>query len=248
MFHTQEKFILLILIFSVSSLLFIALFTGVLFRNIKIRNEREIQIRDTMISTQEYERNRIAEDMHDEIGPRLSAIKLNIQKIESELNNDLCQDLIDIKQGLNEVISNIRTTSRNLSSQMLAKIGLVEGIKETISLFEKHKNVKFQFNENCNQYQFSDSFQICIFRIVSELINNSVKHSNCDRITINLIKNASILELEYSDNGKSENKVAENAGLGLSNISNRVKFLNGNIIRFSDSFETGAYFKFEFRI
>ena len=248
MYLSQENFILLILVFIIITLFLIVLFSAVLIRNAKIRNEKEIQLRDTMLSTQEHERNRIAEDLHDEIGPQLSAIKLKLQTLESESKNHPSESIQAIKQLLNHAIESIRATARNLSSLMLGKVGLVEAIRETILLFGENHQVTIKFNENYVSATMPEHHEVGLYRIVTELINNSYKHSNCNLITINLTSFESTLVLEYTDNGSRDDDLSIGMGVGLANIRNRINYMSGIIEAFPVDFKAGAHYKFRFSV
>lgn len=228
--------------------LVVAFFAAVLVRNVSIRKGKAIEIRDAMLKTQEYERKRIAEDLHDEIGPQLSAMKLRLLRLEDNIDASSKSIVIGVREDLNGVIENLRSTARSLSAALLERVGLIEGIKEAISLFEKHQGIRIRFHENCSTFQLPTNFEISLYRMTLELINNSFKHSNCTEITINLIKNAGNLSFEYHDNGQNEPLSSEQSGMGLQNIKNRVHFIDGTIIKFTNSFEAGAHYCFHFTL
>ncbi len=245
---TQEQFLFLIITITVSFTLVISFFAAVLIRNVRIRKEKAIEIRDAMLLTQEYERKRIAEDLHDEIGPQLSAIKIHLATLESDIATNSLSILIDVRKDLSAAIENLRSIARNLSAALLERIGLVDGIKETIALFEKHRGVRIRFHENCSTTKFPCEYETGIYRMTLELINNSFKHSNCNEISIKLIKSNKSLTYEYYDNGKKESTPEKCNGMGLQNLKNRVLFMDGKIIFFTNSFEEGAHYCFHFTI
>lgn len=220
----------------------------ILVKNGRVRQQAEIDVKDAIITTQEDEQNRIAEDIHDDIGPMLSAIKLQVANL-SELEPDEITESIDqIEDHLNMVINNVRGVARNLSSQIITKYGLEQSLIENINLVSTLKKLMIDFKYDLKNIELNDDYQINIYRIVRELLTNSVKHSNCTLINISIKNINDFLIVKYSDNGDKIDQPDTGKSMGQTNIKNRINLLKGKIILFSEKFDEGANYEFHFPI
>ena len=226
----------------------IIFFVMILVKNGRVRQQAEIDVKDAIITTQEDEQNRIAEDIHDDIGPMLSAIKLQVANL-SELEPDEIAESIDqIEDHLNMVINNVRGVARNLSSQIITKYGLEQSLIENINLVSTLKKLMIDFKYDVKNIELNDDYQINIYRIVRELLTNSVKHSNCTLINISIKNINDFLIVKYSDNGDKIDQPDSGKSMGQTNIKNRINLLKGKIILFSEKFNEGANYEFHFPI
>ncbi|MCB2197327.1 MAG: PAS domain S-box protein [Bacteroidetes bacterium] len=199
-----------------------------IIRNITERKQLEQRIFDVMIETEEKERQRLASDIHDEVGPLLSSLKMYIEMIneksgKEEFIKGKLQDLIK------ETIVNIREVSNDLSPNLLTNYGLISAIKSFIKT--QKEIIKIDLNTNINNERFGIKIETVFYRILKELINNTIKHANASKVTIKMEYTDQKLILDYRDNGIGMNpKIltsCKTKGLGLNNIDNRVKTIDG---------------------
>jgi signal transduction histidine kinase len=213
-----------------------------------VRQKAESDIKDAIIKTQENEQDRIAEDLHDDIGPMLSAIKLKISAL-SDANADEIRDSIgSIENYLNQAINDLRAVARNLSSQLIVKFGLEQSLNDNISMVSASKNINIRFNCHLKGFTLNPLQEINFYRIIRELLNNSVKHSNCGNIDISIEAENNNLVLLYKDDGESSVKKTPSKSMGQINIRNRVNLLGGEIRKFTDEFQKGASYEFVFPV
>lgn len=248
MFSKEFQFFWFIGLMTIIFLSLIIFFVMILVKNGRVRQQAEIDVKDAIITTQEDEQNRIAEDIHDDIGPMLSAIKLQVANL-SELEPDEIAESIDqIEDHLNMVINNVRGVARNLSSQIITKYGLEQSLIENINLISTLKKLMINFKYDVKNIELNDDYQINIYRIVRELLTNSVKHSNCTLINISIKNINDFLIVKYSDNGDKIDQPDTGKSMGQTNIKNRINLLKGKIILFSEKFDEGANYEFHFPI
>lgn len=248
MFSKEFQFFWFIGLMTIIFLSLIIFFVMILVKNGRVRQQAEIDVKDAIITTQEDEQNRIAEDIHDDIGPMLSAIKLQVANL-SELEPDEITESIDqIEDHLNMVINNVRGVARNLSSQIITKYGLEQSLIENINLVSTLKKLMIDFKYDLKNIELNDDYQINIYRIVRELLTNSVKHSNCTLINISIKNINDFLIVKYSDNGDKIDQPDTGKSMGQTNIKNRINLLKGKIILFSEKFDEGANYEFHFPI
>lgn len=205
-------------------------------RDLTEKKDAEKKLFNTIIEVEERERQKFSRELHDGLGPILSSIKLYLNlmselKDESRLNEIYGKTL----ECLNEAIRSLKEISSNLSPSSLTKYGLVYAIRSFIERFSlnHHNSLKIEFTFNKDR-RYERNIEVSIYRIISELINNTIKHANATKITINLCysEEEKTLKLNYTDNGSGMDVAKElkrAAGLGLSNIYQRVEFLKGTI-------------------
>jgi len=243
MLLSEKEYIYLILIIVVSSSALLILFISVIFINIRQRKQKEIEKLNAIIETQESERLRISADMHDEIGPLLSAIKLQINAFGYATSKDnLAESISSVSNQLDLAISNIRVIVRDLAFKKPGLLTYIEGFKNIV---EAEGRMSFTLNHSNLKMEMTENAEANIYRIVSELINNSIKHSTGSQIILNINEDDRNLYIEYADNGTSNELTKNNIGMGLKNIQNRVSSLNGNIVSCKD-FSHGAKYKLSF--
>ncbi|MFT3825813.1 MAG: histidine kinase [Chitinophagaceae bacterium] len=182
------------------------------------------------IDTLENERKRIASDLHDELGPLLSAVKLQINSLETISDDD--QQVIDkSSMHLDSIIGKLREISNNLMPNTLMRKGLKRAISEVI----EHTNhasglqVKFVCEEELNLDQQKE---INIYRMLQEILHNTIKHAEASYLIIKIMTEQNRLLIMTADNGKGFDyfgKLKENSGLGLRNLQSRVEVMGAEI-------------------
>jgi two-component system sensor histidine kinase NreB len=202
-----------------------------IFNDITDRKEVEMRILNTVIETQEIERKRISEDLHDGIGQKLTAVMLNLSVIDSpelsiknKIAFDNCVNFVD------EAILETRNLSHMLLPKVLHDFGFIYAVEDIVEKMNITKELSIEFYYSKSElYHFN--IDINMFRIVQEAISNSIKHGKSDCISIHLDNRAALLHLYIVDNGVGFD--AENfdivSGLGLLNIKKRAEFLGGSV-------------------
>lgn len=206
---------------------------------VKMRIYKQKELVDSVISVNDQEGHRIAEDLHDEVGPILTALKQYLHMASSKLKKgevEFAEELLNESRDiLKEAIQNVRTVSYNLSPTYLEKHGFFSAIQEYINKINKVSEVTlvYTYPENVNP---GEEIGINLYKIVLELINNSLKHSEASLIEVNFELDENILTLKYRDNGKGFNEeeifrsISLKSGLGLNNIQSRVNYINGTCV------------------
>ncbi|QEC69991.1 hypothetical protein FRZ67_22815 [Panacibacter ginsenosidivorans] len=211
----------------------IIVFFGIIYRynlfkrenqalTLALKNEK-LQFTEQIISTQENERKRIAEDLHDELGSNLAAIKLSVQKLPVEKN--IYAPIISM---LDEASADVRNISHNLMPPEFGKTKLEDILTYYYKQLSNEGDIRFTFHCIGYNQQFRKNDELMIYRIIMELTNNIVKHSNATESTIQLLHNDTHLEIIAEDNGKGFTE-KETKGIGLKNIRSRIDYLGGNI-------------------
>ncbi|WP_452226117.1 sensor histidine kinase [Lacinutrix cladophorae] len=197
--------------------------------------------------SQEEERKRISRDLHDDISSKLIAVSLNLHLLKSEKTKESSKaDIIENTSIINnKAIESSRKIAHHLYPPVLEKFGLVQALKELVLDFNKTKVVSIRFNSEIKFENETSNFHLQIFRIIQELINNSIKHGQATIIEMKFRQHNSVNQFFYIDNGVGfdSSKIEKYRGLGFSNIENRIQNINGTYNMFS---EVNEGFQFEF--
>lgn len=214
-------------------------------RYVKLQKERI----HAEITIQENERKRIATDLHDSLGPLLSSVKLQINSLDSASANDQ-QIIYKAGRHLDEIIANLREISYNLLPNTLQRKGLSEAIREFSGNNSKKNGTKIDFYQ-LQQVSLEPEKEIHVFRMMQEIIHNTLKHARAKNLQIGLGKeNNEIIILSKDDGvGFDPEKVRKSSsGLGLKSIESRIEILNGTyILKASPGSGTSYFIKIPFK-
>ena len=200
-------------------------------RDISERKILDKKILDAVIKTEEQERERFAKNLHDDLGPLLSSIKMYLGLLK-KTDKPEKQDYVitQLNEVVKEAITTTKEVSNDLSPHILTNYGLASAIENFIQKIPS--TIKVNFHCSLTTERYSNMIENSFYRIVKELINNSVKHSEANNIDIALEEKGQNLSLSYTDDGKGfdmENyEKGKKTGMGISNIISRAKSLNGN--------------------
>lgn len=197
------------------------------------------------ITALEKERARIASDLHDELGPMLAAVKLKINSFELIYDDDKVQ-VEKTNEYIDELISRIREISYDLLPNTLIRKGLVLAIREFITFIEKSSSIKFSLHLP-ESVPLSEQKSIHIYRIVQEIVHNTIKHSEASELKIRIDKTNTHLILFASDNGKGFDPLATtkgSRGIGLKNLLSRTEMIGG-VMYVDSQLGKGTNFSFE---
>jgi signal transduction histidine kinase len=235
-----ELTLILILVIGTLAMLVLALglfFFFVIYQKRMIAKELEVnQIKSlqqkellrTTILAEENERKRFAEDLHDEIGAMLSAIKMNLNRLERKSGDDFLRSLAaDTKNNLDEVIFHIRRITRALLPPSLERFGLGQAIGELAGWVDRSSSGRIRFTEYGVVRRFGIRREMTVFRIVQELLNNALKYSQARQIDIRLRYSENHLCVWVTDDGIGFDPAeAMGKGLGLQNLKGRADVIN----------------------
>lgn len=186
-----------------------------------------------VIFTQEEERKRIAQDLHDDISSKLNIVSLNSHLLSSpNLTEDETKEITDNIINLTaKALENSRKIAHNLLPPVFEKFGLNAGVEELCEEFESSKSVKVNYENEIDFDEQEINRHLHVFRVLQELMNNSLRHGKASEIWISFKNENEIDTCYYKDNGIGfDNQNSENQkGLGMKNIDSRISFLNGTI-------------------
>lgn len=199
----------------------------------KIREGSEIRLLKAIIRTEEKTRQSVARDLHDGLGPVLSSIKMTASAIDMEKIDATNKEIISRTcNATDEAIIALKEISNHLSPHLLKNYGLLTALESLTSQLLSNSGVEFIINGNLQKKRYDYNLEISLFRVISELLNNSIKHGQPNKININITEQNDFLSIDYTDNGKGFNidengQLKKTKGMGLENIQSRIRSLNG---------------------
>ncbi len=216
-------------------------------KNLEINHQKELL--RSVILTQEAERKRIAQDLHDDISSKLNVVSLNTHLLktpnlsEEELS-EITNNITDLTQ---KALENSRRIAHDLLPPVLEKFGLHAGVEELVVEFNSSKVVQVKYTNDLNFNIDDIDKHLHIFRILQELLNNSVRHGKATEISIAFKSIDNQNTCVYSDNGIGFESNSDSAqkGLGMKNIESRINFLNGTF-SLKSSLNNGVKINFTF--
>lgn len=196
-----------------------------------LRRLLENRLMTAVLRTEERSRATLSRDLHDGLGPLLSSAKMSLSALQrAELSDKDRATLSNTTAVIDEAIRSLREISNNLSPHILNNFGLARGIKNFVDKIATMHNVDIVFSTTIGSQRYDSNIEIILYRVVCELVNNSLKHSKCSKIEIALKQSGTMVTIDYSDNGVGfVLREVQDTGMGLSNINSRISSLSGKI-------------------
>ncbi|MHA7056737.1 sensor histidine kinase [Aquimarina sp. M1] len=197
----------------------------------KAESDYQKELLKTSIQSQEAERARIAKELHDDVGAMLTTTKLYIGQITPGLApEELTAIAGKISGFFDDMIHSVRSISQDLRPVVLEKLGLIEAIDSLVQTVQDSGKINISFIDN-TAHRIVKTKELNLYRIIQELITNTLKHAEASEIKIEMRNQEEKLMIVYQDNGKGLDKkqLHHRKGLGLKNIESRLSVLSGTI-------------------
>ena len=206
--------------------------TKVLLEHQRLQISRQKDIAENTLSSQEQERQRLGLELHDDLGPTFSAIKINLKRVTSFVekgnNNKALSILTDTSEQLTDAVGRFSEVSRVLYPVIFNREGLEVAVLDIINNYGNKTSITFSTQLKTEAIE-SDLVRLAIYRVVQELTTNAVKHSQATKVSVSIVADSEHINLIYIDNGIGFEPDSKFSGLGLNSINGRVKALNGTV-------------------
>nr|WP_299385857.1 sensor histidine kinase [Allomuricauda sp.] len=189
--------------------------------------EQELMSIDAMISGQEKERQKVANELHDDLGSLMATIKLHFDNAQVSKKDPALQNAQNL---LEEAYQKIRGMAHSKNSGVMSDQGLLPAVKNMATVISESNTLKVSVEEFGLGDRLENSLELTIFRIIQELVANIIKHAEATKASIQFTQHEDTLNIIVEDNGKGFDisKVEKtNNGMGLTNIEKRVEHLEG---------------------
>lgn len=224
--------ILLIMVFAFMVIFFITYNRNLVIQRTmkKMDDEHKQLIINSNLQILETERQRFAEDLHDEIGASLSAIRLYIGNIDRQIqNDDLKEQLKEARKTIDRSMASTRRIAHNILPPGLEIMGLSRVVEDLVKQLHLATNLTITVEVEPNMPKLNYQKELFLYRVLQELFNNTIKHSKANKANVTFTSQDNYYLISYSDNGVGfDMQNPSYAGIGLSNLNNRVKMIGGS--------------------
>lgn len=228
--HTNETRIYITVLAGIAILAFLMIvFIASIIRYQRKKVAAHLETIKWQINFFDSERERIAADLHDDLGSSLSAIKIRLQTLKN-LEPHAASVISFSKTQIDEAMQKLRNTSFNLMPKILLKQGVGEALGYLVDIMTYGTTVKVHYH--CSVTQLEKHVSLHVYRISQEILNNILKHSGATEVNFRITENGKIITLQITDNGKGFDKNLNgirSKGSGLKNIVARADLLRAKI-------------------
>jgi len=197
----------------------------------ELKNKHQRELLKASIEAEDNERKRVAQNLHDELGAVLSIIRMQLVQLEQQNNTDkkLHGSLNRVRTATESALASMRNLSHEMMPPQLEEFGLIKTLRAIIHDLNDAGEIKGQLYADMSIDRLPPSAELSLYRLCMELINNTIRHSQADSLSIQLFKQHSNFQLMYSDNGKGVPKDFT-AGHGFKNMEARIATLDGTLV------------------
>jgi len=188
----------------------------------------ESEIANAHIEIKEQTLNYIGQELHDDVGQKLSVARMMTNIILSKTEGDLKEDFMEINQLLGECIQDIRNLSKTFITESILHFGLMDSLEKEINRITKLNLINARLSTNKHDIDIDSKHGLILFRMIQETINNVLKHSGAKNLEINISDDEKNLCIFIRDNGKGFLESESKEGSGLKNVISRAKLINAD--------------------
>lgn len=211
------------------------------YRRYQIKQEAKLQkelyeqreeATKNLIEVEGKERSRIAAELHDGVGQMMSAAKMNLSALKSNIQFSTPEQEHAFESVLNQIddsCKEVRHVSHAMMPGALERKGLVNAVEALVNNITNSALQASVFHEGFEQ-RADENTEVVLYRIIQECVNNAIKHSGASRLDISMIKDTDHISITIEDNGRGFDKSGTlNDGIGMKNLYTRVNYLKGSI-------------------
>ncbi|MFS4416968.1 ATP-binding protein [Maribacter sp. 2307ULW6-5] len=193
--------------------------------------EQELSTIDAMIQGQEKERRRVANELHDDLGSLMAAVKMQFNALKEKKGERTGGSLEKTEELINEAYGKIRAIAHAKNSGLMAKKGLLQAVRQMAGKVSVAKDLHIHVMDHGLEARLENSMELTLFRMVQELITNVIKHAAATEVNIHITNHGDILNILVEDNGRGFDvgSTSMAKGMGLRSIDKRVAHLHGNM-------------------
>ncbi|MCW3463078.1 tetratricopeptide repeat-containing sensor histidine kinase [Chitinophaga nivalis] len=192
---------------------------------------KALQVLEALMQGEEKERERLSRDLHDGIGGMLSAVKMHFSALRQE--HTCLQEngaYLHTLHMLDNAIGEVRKTAHNLMPEVLNSMGLANALAFFCNNVSHHRQLDVRFYTDGRLQRFKAGFELSVYRIVQELVNNIIKHAHATTAIVQITQHRELLSITVEDNGRGfRQQAAEYTGMGLHHLASRITALNGTL-------------------
>lgn len=223
----------------ISAFTFVTFFFMLLYYRNKLKQkavmEKEINLQQKfrfkeVIDSEEKERRRIAQELHDGLGQLLSTVKLNISAAENFIDDSAKEPFNNSLSLIDTACDEVRSISHNLMPGVLIRLGLLSAIRELVRKINISKQIAIEMETNFDE-RLNESAEVAIYRIIQEIMNNIIKHSEAKVVALILNRSGEDFFIQVTNDGRGfdTSLIDSSEGIGWKNIYSRSAMFNGTV-------------------
>ena len=211
-------------------------------------NKTEIEKISGLLDGQETERKRVGQELHDRVGSLLASLKYHFENVFEEITlNPKTQELQKkANQLLAETFEEVRRISHNLETGILSKFGLESAAKDLLNSLNSHDKMQCELFYDVKD-NLDAKIELVAYRILQEALTNILKYAKASKIHVTIVEEEGVLSMVIEDNGMGFDQKIQKKGIGLTNMENRAKSINGKLL-IESAVGTGTTIIFETNI
>lgn len=191
-----------------------------------------MQLTERLIRAQEEEKQRLARDLHDDIGQRLSLLIIGLDRLKHELSAEMRTQREQVAGALeeaSELATDIHGLSHQLHSSKLQHLGLKSALRELCLQMSRQHAIEVELFTGSVPWVVTEERSLCLYRVAQEALKNAAKHSGSTKIQVELELHHSLLQLRVRDNGQGFDVNNYEPGLGLASMRERMRMVGGSL-------------------
>jgi PAS domain S-box-containing protein len=206
----------------------------VIANDISEQKQIEKQVINSLIEGEERERRRVAMELHDGLGQYLSAANMTFDAILEYTKAMPEEQHEQYKHGLGllkHAIKESRSVAQNLLPKAIEDFGLALAVEALVDDYRKNTDIQFYYYQNVEDHKIAQTIEINLFRMIQEALNNAIKHANCSKIDVQIVKDDNDIVCTIDDNGIGfdyDGRMIK-SGLGMQSLQTRSRALNGDL-------------------
>ena len=213
---------------------FVIIYQRKMIKNqVELRQMQDVQqteLLKAVVETQEIERKRLAEDLHDSVGQVLSAIKLNLHRLHKTTETEKAQTLLaDTRKLTDESIQEIRNIIHNVLPPVLTDFGFFDALKALCEKMQQITGITVKLVNNIAEERYNPGTELALYRIIQEIFSNTIKHAEATLMQVTLNMEGQYLVILIADNGIGFDMGDVKHGFGLKNLQSRVQLVDGKV-------------------
>jgi PAS domain S-box-containing protein len=195
--------------------------------------ERLTRLSRQLLEAQEFERRRIARELHDEIGQSLSLLNLHLQQAQRSGVSERPEALAHVQAGIGRLLHDVRQLCFQLRPALLDDLGLLPALLAHVERFNEQQRVRCLLqHEGINGRRFSAAAETAVFRIVQEALTNVVRHADTDNVRVTIWADEELLQVRVMDQGRGfqlEQALNSGSSSGLAGMHERAQLAGANL-------------------
>jgi signal transduction histidine kinase len=205
------------------------LLTAVIAERRHIENSLS-EVAQKLIGAQEEEREKIARELHDDIGQQLAFVQIELEELKHEINDTQKANVTELSETVAEISRSARNLSHELHPASLEHLGLETALRKLCEGVSHKKSIHVHFLAKGLRPPTPENVSLCLYRVAQEALQNVIRHSGATEIWINVSQTAASLDLCIADNGRGfENNELRHSGLGLISMRERLRTVHGEL-------------------